>query len=300
MFNRFGNMMPSDEYMNSPYLMDREPFRIAGNLYYVGNLWCSSHLIDTGEGLILLDTPCGSGLPGLLNNIWRLGFNPADLKYIIVSHAHTDHYGAIQALVHKTGATTFMGELDARDMHEHPERMRRMDQSLGCYNECFQADIELSDGDLITLGNTCIRCILTSGHTIGTMSHFWSLIHEGRPFQVGIYGGAGFITLSKEALEENGLPFSMQDTFLESIDKIWQERVDIMLGNHPFHNDIYRKYQNMQKTGANAFIDSYEWHHFLSELKKNYLEFLTKKPEEVKEMYATSQFLSYYHAIDMI
>lgn len=89
--------------MRRPYLLNRPPFRIAGNLYFVGNEWCSSHLIDTGEGLILLDTPCASALPGLVNNIWSLGFSLEDLKYIIVSHAHTDHYGAVRALVHMTG-----------------------------------------------------------------------------------------------------------------------------------------------------------------------------------------------------
>lgn len=84
-FNRFGNMSPTQEYMHRPYLMNRAPFQIRGNLYFVGNLWCSSHLIDTGEGLILLDTPCAGSMPGLIHNIWKLGFNPEDLKYIIVS-----------------------------------------------------------------------------------------------------------------------------------------------------------------------------------------------------------------------
>lgn len=103
-FNRFGNMSPTQEYMHRPYLMNRAPFQIRGNLYFVGNLWCSSHLIDTGEGLILLDTPCAGSMPGLIHNIWKLGFNPEDLKYIIVSHAHTDHYACVNALVHLSGA----------------------------------------------------------------------------------------------------------------------------------------------------------------------------------------------------
>ena len=96
-FNRFGNMNPTREYCRRPYLMDRPAFPIAGNLYFVGNLWCSSHLIDTGDGLILLDTPTAGSLPGLLFNIAVLGFDPRDIKYIVVSHAHTDHFGAAAA-----------------------------------------------------------------------------------------------------------------------------------------------------------------------------------------------------------
>ena len=78
-FNRFGNMNPTQEYCRRPYLMDRPAFSIAGNLYFVGNLWCSSHLIDTGDGLILLDTPTAGSLPGLLFNIAVLGFDPRDI-----------------------------------------------------------------------------------------------------------------------------------------------------------------------------------------------------------------------------
>ena len=147
-FNRFGNMMPPEEYRNRPYLMYRDPFQIAGNLYFVGNEWCSSHLIDTGEGLILLDTPAASGFPGLISNICKLGFRLADLKYIVVSHAHADHYGCVRALVHITGAKTFLGAVDAKDMAENPDRMEEMNRDIGPYNECFIPDVLLEDGDV--------------------------------------------------------------------------------------------------------------------------------------------------------
>ena len=114
-------------------------------------------------------------MPGLIHNIWKLGFNPEDLKYIIVSHAHTDHYACVNALVHLSGAKTFLSAVDAKDMREHPERMEAMNRELGYYNESFVPDVELQDGDLIQLGNTTIRCVLTPGHTIGVMSHFWTL-----------------------------------------------------------------------------------------------------------------------------
>lgn len=293
-FNRFGNMNPTPEYAKRPYLMDRPPFRIAGNLYFVGNLWCSVHLIDTGAGLILLDTPIAGNLPGLINNIWSLGFNPADIKYIIVSHAHADHYGAVRALVHMTGAKTFLSAVDAEYMRQHIKQMEIMNQKIGYYNECFEPDVELEDGDLIELGNTRIRCVLTPGHTVGVMSHFWTLEDGGRTLRIGIYGGAGFVTVSKKALEEDGLPLSVQQTFLDSIDKVWDEPVDLMLGNHPFHNDTYHKYERMAGGDANAFIDPTEWHRFLSELRDKCRAFLAMTPEQVEKMYARTQMEDYY------
>lgn len=292
--NRFGNMMPSAECAQHPYLLDRPPFRIAGNVYFVGNRWCSSHLIDTGDGLILLDTPCASGLPGLMYNIEELGFRVHDIRCIIVSHAHTDHFGAVAALAHKTGAKTFLGTVDADDMAEHSDRMENMNRSMGFYNECFVPDVKLNDGDIVELGNTRIRCVLTPGHTIGVMSHFWQTEENGQPLHVGIYGGAGFVSLSEKALKANGLPMEMQKIFVESIDKVWNEKVDVMLGNHPFHNDTYQKALARKPGGPNPFIDPSEWHRFLSELKQRYSSFLKLTPAEVDKMYAKSYLNEYY------
>ena len=293
-FNRFGNMSPTQEYMHRPYLMDRAPFQIRGNLYFVGNLWCSSPLIDAGERLILLDTPCAGSMPGLIHNIWKLGFNPEDLKYIIVSHAHTDHYACVNALVHLSGAKTFLSAVDAKDMREHPERMEAMNRELGYYNESFVPDVELQDGDLIQLGNTTIRCVLTPGHTIGVMSHFWTLQDGQDTIRVGIYGGAGFVSVSEAALRRNGMPLSLQQDFLTSIDKVWDEPVDLMLGNHPFHNDTYQKYARLCQGDKDAFLDPGEWHRFLNELRIRYQTFLAMTPEQVEAMYAKSQINDYY------
>lgn len=293
-FNRFGNMFPTQKELESPYLLSEEPFRIAGNLYSVGNKWCSSHLIDTGEGLILLDTPCASALPGLMYNITKLGFSLDDLEYLVISHAHCDHFGAVNALVHFTGAKTFLGTVDAKDMRENEERMVRMNKQLDIYNENFTPDVELEDGDVIELGNTKIRCVLTPGHTIGVMSHFWDLEEAGKTYHVGIYGGAGFASLSTETLNEAGLPLSLQKAFADSIDKVWDEPVDIMLGNHPFHNDLYKKHAAQVEGAVNPFINSEEWHRFLTELKTGYKAFMKLKPEEINAMFAHSQWLDYY------
>lgn len=293
-FNRFGNMIPPEEKMKYQYLLWREPFQIAGNLYFVGNEWCSSHLIDSGEGLILLDTPCSRALPGLLYSIEKLGFKAQNIKYIIVSHAHFDHYGAVKELVHLTGAKTFISAMDGQDMVKNSQVLREMSQKFGLDEETFVPDVLLEDGDIISLGSTNIRCVLTPGHTIGTMSHFWTVEEKGKTYNVGIYGGAGFITLSKEALKAAGLPLSYQEVFRQSIDKVWNEPVDIMLGNHPFHNDTYLKYKRKCAGQENPFIDPSEWHRFLTELKERYEEFLLKSEEQISRDYARSQWSDYY------
>lgn len=291
-FRRFGNMFPPEEVMRRSYLMAEEPFRIYGNLYFVGNTWCSSHLIDTGEGLILLDVPCLNELAYLINSIYTLGFRLADLKYIVVSHAHCDHYGSVRALVHLTGAKTFIGEIDGRDMLDHPDRFAKHNVMGHRVDECFEPDVLLQDGDVIRLGNTEIRCVLTPGHTIGCMSHFWTAYDGQESKRVGIYGGAGFLALQEGFIKKMGLPSDIRQTFADSIEKVFDEEVDIMLGNHPFHNDTFEKHEQQTETN-NPFVNSEEWKRYLGGLRDEYQTFLTMTEEQIHATYGESKFLVY-------
>ena len=295
-FNRFGNMFPPDEVMKRSYLLAEEPFRIYGNLYFVGNTWCSSHLIDTGEGLILLDTCCLNDIAYLINNIWKLGFQLSDLKWIVVSHAHPDHYGAVRGLVHLTGAKTFISKIDGEEFRLSRSRLEKMNYNHGpdrCPDELFEPDVLLEDGEVIQLGNTRMRCVVTPGHTIGTMSHFWEAYDKTERKKVGIYGGAGFRPLGKDRMKSDGTPESYRQVFEQSIDKVWKEEVDINLGNHPFHNDTFEKHERRKEKGGNPFIDPTEWQRFLQALKDAYHAFIKLEENEIQAMLAQSEFLDY-------
>ena len=103
--------MPADICAH-PWKYHVEPFRIIGNLYYVGNSDVSSHLIDTTQGLVLLDTGFPQTVYLLLESVRRLGFNPDDIRYILHCHGHYDHFGGTRAIVELTGAKTALGADD--------------------------------------------------------------------------------------------------------------------------------------------------------------------------------------------
>lgn len=179
-------------------------------------------------------------------------------------------------------------------MLDNPARFAALNVSGNRVDESFAPDVLLRDGDMIHLGNTDIRCVLTPGHTIGCMSHFWTAYDGAERKRIGIYGGAGFISLSEEFIQKNGLPADIREAFAASIDKVFDEPVDIMLGNHPFHNDTYEKWERMQAGAeANLFIDPTEWQRYLTHLRDCYNEFLQMSGDEVHAMYAESQFLRY-------
>ena len=107
-----------------------KPGKICGNVYFVGTYPASTHLIDTGEGLIIIDPGYPESLYLVIHNIWSLGFDPKDIKYIVLSHGHYDHAGAVKALVELTGAKTFISKVDSVMVNGDPSGIRRKEFTL--------------------------------------------------------------------------------------------------------------------------------------------------------------------------
>ncbi len=251
-----------------------EPFKIAGNVYYIGDKKVCSHLIDTGDGLIVFDSGFQHTIHLMVQAIWELGFNPKDIRYLIHSHEHFDHIGAAndfrdlygcKLVISKTGAEIFRNRPDLVYMESNPYP----------YASVFTPDIELEDGQTLTLGNVSIRCVNTPGHSPGVMSFFFDTVENKTTYHVGYFGGAGYNTLYKKALEKDNLPLSCRQQFLDSLKKVRDEPVDIVLGNHPLQNDTLEKRKRMQnEPDTNPFIDSTEWVNFVDTLTEKFNEFL--------------------------
>lgn len=235
-----------------------KPFKMFGNLYFVGTVPASTHLIDTGDGLILIDTGYQHSLYLVLNNIWELGFSPYDIKYLVHTHGHIDHFGATRALVELTGAKTFLGKPD--EEYANGKLDLSFAKELGMeFKETFQPDVLLEDGDKICLGNTEITCIATPGHTPGAMSFFFDVTDGNETFRAGLHGGMGTNTLEAEFLKKYALPFSLRDDFKNSMLRLNKEKVDIFLGNHMQHNNTLGKREKVISGDKYAFVNPKEW-----------------------------------------
>ena len=235
-----------------------KPFRIFGNLYFVGTEPASTHLIDTGDGLLLIDTGYQHSLYLLLNNIWELGLSPYDIKCLVHTHGHIDHMGATRALVELTGAKTFIGEPD-RD-YVNGKLPLTYAAELGIpFKETFEADVLLHDGDVIRLGNTQIRSVATPGHTPGAMSFFFDVTDGNETFRAGLHGGMGINTLTKSFLQKYDLPFTLREDFCRSMKRLNEEKVELFLGNHMQHNHTLEKREKVLSGDTHAFIDPTEW-----------------------------------------
>ncbi len=238
-----------------PWLGKMTPFKIFGNTYFVGTYQASCHLIDTGDGLIMIDPGYSNTAYLVIDSIYQLGFSPRDIKYIINTHWHGDHTEATAALADLSGAKTLIGRYDAKKATPY-----------------FTPDILVDDGDTLSLGNITIRFLHTPGHTEGTISLFYSDTDGENTYTVGTFGGAGLNTLVPEKFDFEGC----REAYFNSLKRLKAEKVDIFIGNHTWNNDTYGKYVKLAESGTNDFIDKNLWTDFL-DTYQNRLESLIQK-----------------------
>lgn len=254
-----------------------EPFRLWGNLYFAGSMPASVHLVDTGDGLLMLDCGYQESLYLVLENIRKLGLDPADIKDILITHGHIDHCGAAMALKQLYGCRLLIGAEDETYVNGTRKENLTYATELGLPFIPFSPDVLLRDGDVITRGNTAVRCVATPGHTAGAMSFFFDVTDGTRTYRAGLHGGMGINTLSRSYLNKYGLPYSLRTDFVNAMQRLSRERVDIFLGNHAEHNHTPEKAEAIKRGQTDAFVVPDEWTPYALWCIENYEKMLARE-----------------------
>jgi metallo-beta-lactamase class B len=160
------------------------PYRVFDNLYFIGTRFHSAWALTTSEGIIVIDSVFEYAVEAeMIDGLRALGFDPNDVRYILISHAHGDHDQGAAIFQRRFGTEIVMGEADweatlART--EYPGGVPSRDISIG------REGLELS------LGDTTVNVILTPGHTPGTLSYLFPVREGGRTLTVMYAGGTAF------------------------------------------------------------------------------------------------------------
>ena len=245
--------------ITEPWKGHLDPIRIWGNLYFVGGAAASIHIIDTGDGLILLDCGYQETLYLLLEDMRKLGLDPSNIKEILITHGHIDHCGAAEALRRLYGCRLCIGAEDEIYVNGQSAQDLTYAKELNMSFISFQPDVLLRDGSIIKRGNTSVRCVATPGHTKGAMSFLFDVTDGITTYRAGLHGGMGINTLSTQYLNQYGLPHSLRDDFRSAMQRLSEFPVDIFLGNHAEHNRTAEKIFKVQNGEANAFVEPSEW-----------------------------------------
>lgn len=246
-----------------------KPFQLFPGLYYVGAQTGPAHLLDTGDGLLLIDTSLPRTFPLVLESIWEAGYDPRNIRWIVHTHGHVDHIGGTSLLVALTGARTYLGAADLDYVTGKVDLTwaKELDEQ---YDSPFTPDVLLHDGDVHQFGNITMRFLSTPGHTPGTMSLFFEMQDGDQRVLAGMHGGVGINSMSKKFLESYGLSLDCRQKFFDGLERLKKEPVQLFLGNHLHNNRALEKAQAMADGAtSNLFIDPQGWQNFLEQCRKN-------------------------------
>ena len=251
-----------------------EPYKVIGNIYYVGAVNISSHIIVTPEGLILLDTGTQEMLPGIRTNLKKLGYTLQDIKVILSSHAHWDHVEGHAAMKELSGAKVMAVGEDAAALSSGIDNSAA---GAAGWNP-VEVDRVLKDGDTVTLGGVTMQAHLTPGHTKGCTAWTTTVEEDGESYSVLFVGGTGInVSLGVKLLNDKRHPSIVED-YARTFRVLKSLEVDVFLAQHPSMYGMAEKLERL-KAGANPnpFIDPEGYEQFLEQEEGAYLKQLEEE-----------------------
>lgn len=238
------------------------PFRVIGDIYYVGAEGVSAYLFKTNDGLILLDGGLRETPPRILESIAALGFDIRDVKVLLNSHAHHDHGGGLAELKRRSGATLAASAADAPALTAGSVDMPPV-----------TVDRVLADGDTVTLGGTTLTAVATPGHTKGCTSWTATATEAGRAYSVFIHCSTSVVdTLVGNA----GYPNIVAD-YERTFARLRDTKADVFLAGHPFMFDMAAKRARIAAGAPNPFVDADELQRYNATSERQFRAALAKE-----------------------
>jgi metallo-beta-lactamase class B len=229
------------------------PHHIAGNLYYVGSEDLTSYLIVTPQGNILINSSFEENVPLIKKNVEQLGFRFADIKILLISHAHNDHCAGAALVKKLTRAQYMVMDADVPVV----ESGGKEDFQYGAQREMrfppVKVDRELHDGDTVKLGDAVLTAHLTAGHTRGTTTWTLDETEADRTLHVVIVGSPNVNPGYK--LVNNKVYLQIAADYQHGFQVLKSLPCDIFLGAHGSYYGLKEKYERWQRGDRAAFID---------------------------------------------
>lgn len=232
---------------NSPI----EPFRIVGNVYYVGTAHIAAYLLTDQAGHVLIDGGMEESAPLIAANIRRLGFRVEDVRLLLINHAHWDHAGGLAELRRLTGARLAASAADSQDL----ERGSNADRDDIAHFTPVTVDRHVEDGDTLRIGAIEITAHLTPGHTPGCTTWTTRTFEEDRAFDVMF--ACSLTVAGRRLVADDRYPEAAHD-FERTFARLRTVPADVFLGFHDNQFDLDAKRRRLLAGDALAFVDPSE------------------------------------------
>lgn len=252
-----------------------QPFRIAGNLYYVGSKGLASFLITTPEGNILINSDLEANVPMISASVEKLGFHFKDTRILLISHAHWDHDAGSALIKQITGAKYMVMEADVSVVESGGKTDFQYGNTPGNSYPPVKVDRILHDGDHVELGGAVLVAHLTPGHTKGCTTWTMQVADLGKTYNVVIVGSPN-VNPGYKLVHNAAYPQIAQD-----YERMWRVLkslpCDIFLGAHGGYFGLEGKYALLKNDGSNPFVDPEGYKKFIAEKEREFRDELARQ-----------------------
>jgi metallo-beta-lactamase class B len=251
------------------------PFRIAENLYYVGSKGLASYLIATPQGHILVNSDLEANVPLIQASITQLGFKFADVKILLISHAHWDHDAGSAKVKQLTGASYMVMDGDVAVVESGGRDDFQYGGDPATRYPPARVDRVLHDGDEVRLGDMVLVAHLTPGHTKGCTTWTLTVRDGGKTYHAVIIGSPNVNPGYR--LVDNATYPTIAEDYARTFRVLESLPCDLFLGAHGSYFDMEAKYARMRAGAADAFVDRAGCAAFVAQKEREFRSELSKQ-----------------------
>ena len=256
------------------------PFRVVGDIYYVGSRGLASYLIATPKGHILINSSLQSSVPLIRANVEKLGFRFRDIKILLISHAHWDHCAGSALIKKLTGAKYMVMDADVPVIEDGGKGDFQYSHSPSSFYEPTKVDRVLHDGDQVKLGDAVLTAHLTPGHTKGCTTWTMKAQEDGKSYNVVIVGSPnvnpGYKLVNNTLYPQIAGDYSRMFRILKTLP------CDVFLGAHGNYYGLEEKFAQMKSGGPNPFIDPQGYQSYVAERERTFRSELERQTAAAK------------------
>jgi len=259
--------------MSADWSVDYKPFRIVGDLYYVGTYDLACYLITTPKGHILINSGLAESTSMIRSHVEALGFKFADIKILLATHAHYDHVGAMAEIKKITGAKMMINENDAPVLADGG----KSDYAFGANGATFEGlkpDRLLHEHDTVKLGGMDVIVLHHPGHTKGACSFLFDVKDNDKTYRVLIANLPSVL----DQTNLSGMPTypNVANDYAYTFDALKNLQFDIFLASHAGQFNMHKKHKPDDAYNPEVFIDRKGYDLAVDNLHRAYLRRLGK------------------------